>query len=271
VNEFIELLQNEIKSTIEGLIGLSPEINILSKSKEIGEPKLPYVKIEVKATPKGKILFLLPPAFSTAVCDLMLGGEGEAKEEVNDDDLDAIKEIISNVIGALSTTLEAQENMPDIKFEISSAQFITQQDDLSLYSFIVNLDCKVKDVSSVCAILFDDAFLSLFNDESSEEEHQETEKKAPISDEIKNLEMLMDIKLKLRVRIGSKIMLLKDVIGMDIGSIVELDQLASEPLDILIEDKKIGEGEVVIVDGNFGVQITSIGSKAERLNTLKKS
>jgi len=65
-------------------------------------------------------------------------------------------------------------------------------------------------------------------------------------------------------------MLLKDVINMDIGSIVELDQLASEPLDILIEDKKIGEGEVVIVDGNFGIQITSIGSKAERLNTLKK-
>jgi flagellar motor switch protein FliN/FliY len=85
---------------------------------------------------------------------------------------------------------------------------------------------------------------------------------------MKNLEMLLDIKLMLRVRIGSKIMLLKDVIGMDIGSIVELNQLAKEPLDILIEDKKIGEGEVVIVDGNFGIQITSIGSKEDRLRTL---
>jgi flagellar motor switch protein FliN/FliY len=48
-----------------------------------------------------------------------------------------------------------------------------------------------------------------------------------------------------------------------------LDQLANEPLDILIEDKKIGEGEVVIVDGNFGIQITSIGTKAERLKSMK--
>jgi len=87
---------------------------------------------------------------------------------------------------------------------------------------------------------------------------------------VKQLEMLMDVKLQLRVRIGKKTMLLKDVISMDIGSIVELDQLANEPLDILIEDKKIGEGEVVIVDGNFGIQITSIGSKADRLNSMRE-
>jgi flagellar motor switch protein FliN/FliY len=63
-------------------------------------------------------------------------------------------------------------------------------------------------------------------------------------------------------------MLLKDVINMDIGSIVELNQLANEPLDLLVDDKKIAEGEVVIVDGNFGIQITSIGTKKERMHAL---
>ena len=266
MNNFIELLQNEIKSTIEGLIGLSPNISLLSQSKDIGEPTPPFVKIEVKVTPKGRICFLLPPEFSTAVCDLMLGGEGASKKEVDADDLDAIKEIISNILGALSTTLEAQPDMENLKFEILDAKFMTTKDDFSIYSYIVNFNCQVKEVAGVCSVLFDDAFLSLF---------QKEETKAPASTshahaEIGNLEMLMDIKLQLRVRIGSKIMLLKDVIAMDIGSVVELDQLASEPLDILIEDKKIGEGEVVIVDGNFGIQITSIGSKADRLNTLKK-
>ena len=269
MNDFLELLKEEIKSTIEGLIGLSLEISILSKSKEIGEPKFPYIKIEIKVSPKGRMLFLLPIGFSTAVCDLMLGGEGEAKEEVNDDDLDAIKEIISNVLGALSTTIEAQENMPELKFEILDIKLVTEKDDLSLYSFIVNFDCKVKDITSICSVLFDDAFLSLFNEENVLVAETHTSS-GTMHEGVKNLEMLMDIKLKLRVRIGSKIMLLKDIINMDIGSIVELDQLASEPLDILIDDKKIGEGEVVIVDGNFGIQITSIGSKADRLNTLKK-
>jgi len=270
VNDFLDIFLSEIISTIEGLIGISPEVNILSKSRTIGEPKPPFVEVEVKVSPKGRMVFLLPPAFSTAVCDLMLGGDGESKEEVDEDDLDAIKEIISNVLGALSTTLEAQKEMPELKFNILDIKFMQSRDDFSMYSFVLNLNCKVKDISSVCSVLFDDAFLGIFEDsvDSANSSNEETHSK--IVSEVKNLDMLMDIKLQLRVRIGSKTMLLKDVIAMDIGSVIELDQLASEPLDILIEDKKIGEGEVVIVDGNFGIQITSIGSKADRLKTLKK-
>ena len=73
----------------------------------------------------------------------------------------------------------------------------------------------------------------------------------------------------MRVRIGSKRMLLKDVLTMDIGSVIELNQLANDPLEILIGDKVIALGEVVIIDGNFGIQITQIGSKRERLQQLK--
>jgi flagellar motor switch protein FliN/FliY len=86
---------------------------------------------------------------------------------------------------------------------------------------------------------------------------------------MKNIGLILDVKLTVRVRIGSKRMLLKDVINMDIGSVVELNRLANDPLDILVDNKIIGKGEVVIVDGNFGIQITEIGSKRERLEKLK--
>ncbi len=56
-------------------------------------------------------------------------------------------------------------------------------------------------------------------------------------------------------------MLLKDVLSMDIGSVIELDQLANDPLEVLVGDKVIAMGEVVIIDGNFGIQIGEIGSK----------
>ena len=56
----------------------------------------------------------------------------------------------------------------------------------------------------------------------------------------------MDVRLPMRVRIGSKRMLLKDVLTMDIGSVIELNQLANDPLEILIGDKVIALGEVVI-------------------------
>ncbi len=271
MNEFLNILQNEIKSTIEGLIGLSPDITLIGEAEKKSSP--PYVKAVVNVLPKGKMFFLLPPGFATAVCDLMLGGEGESKKEVDADDLDAIKEVVSNILGALSTTLEAQNDLPDLKFEISSVEFIKDVEDFSSFSKLIIFNCNIKDIKSVCSVLFDNEFLSIFNEEKPgvNENKQMSQDTEIHHEEVKNLEMLMDIKLQIRVRIGSKIMLLKDVIAMDIGSVVELDQLASEPLDILIEDKKIGEGEVVIVDGNFGIQITSIGSKADRLNSLKKS
>jgi len=269
VNEFKELLVNEIKSTIEGLIGIAPEISILSETTDLGPTKPPYAKIVINVKPKGEILFLVPAEIATALGDLMLAGEGTPKTEMNEDDLDAIKEIISNVFGALKTTLSAQENMPNLDFEITNVFFINKEEDLSEYAYAINMECKVNDVVKICQIVFDENVYDELNP-SKKEKSSETVKPLELKGEIKNLEMLLDIKLQLRVRIGSKIMLLKDVIGMDIGSIVELNQLAKEPLDILIEDKKIGEGEVVIVDGNFGIQITSIGSKEERLNTLKK-
>jgi flagellar motor switch protein FliN/FliY len=87
--------------------------------------------------------------------------------------------------------------------------------------------------------------------------------------EISNISLIMDVKLPVRVRIGKKKMLLKDVLNMDIGSVVELNQLANDPLDILVDNHIIAQGEVVIVDGNFGIQITTIGTKKERLNQLK--
>uniref|UniRef100_UPI0027383194 flagellar motor switch protein FliY n=1 Tax=Helicobacter pylori TaxID=210 RepID=UPI0027383194 len=87
--------------------------------------------------------------------------------------------------------------------------------------------------------------------------------------EIRNIRMLLDVKLNVKVRIGQKKMILKDVVSMDIGSVVELDQLVNDPLEILVDDKVIAKGEVVIVDGNFGIQITDIGTKKERLEQLK--
>ncbi|MCW1528130.1 FliM/FliN family flagellar motor switch protein, partial [Campylobacter jejuni] len=82
--------------------------------------------------------------------------------------------------------------------------------------------------------------------------HNAEEKAIMLSEELKNINLIMDVRLPVRVRIGSIKMLLKDVLTMDIGSVVELNQLANDPLEILIGDKRIAYGEVVIVDGNFG-------------------
>jgi flagellar motor switch protein FliN/FliY len=74
----------------------------------------------------------------------------------------------------------------------------------------------------------------------------------------KNLELLYNVKLKLSVRLGTKIVLLKDILRWDVGEIIELEQMVNEPLEILINGVKIGEGEAVIVEGKFGLKIKRI-------------
>lgn len=87
--------------------------------------------------------------------------------------------------------------------------------------------------------------------------------------EQRNLDMLLDIPLRVTVELGRTKRTVKDILGLTSGSIVELDKLAGEPVDILVNEKLIAKGEVVVIDENFGVRITDIMNQSERIMNLK--
>jgi flagellar motor switch protein FliN len=78
------------------------------------------------------------------------------------------------------------------------------------------------------------------------------------------LGMLMDVELVVTVRFGGRRMLLKDILDLCAGSVVELDQQVQEPVDLLLDGKLIARGEVVVVDGNYGLRVSEILSRPER-------
>lgn len=84
-----------------------------------------------------------------------------------------------------------------------------------------------------------------------------------------NLNMLMDIPLQVTVELGRTKRTVKEILGVSQGSIIELDKLAGEPVDILVNDKLIAVGEVVVIDENFGVRVTDILSTEERISKLR--
>lgn len=93
---------------------------------------------------------------------------------------------------------------------------------------------------------------------------------APISkEESRNLNMLLDIPLQVTVELGRTTHSVKEILQLSSGSIIELDKLAGEPVDILVNNRLIARGEVVVIDENFGVRITNIISKEERINNLR--
>ncbi|MGG0657944.1 flagellar motor switch phosphatase FliY [Rummeliibacillus pycnus] len=87
--------------------------------------------------------------------------------------------------------------------------------------------------------------------------------------EARNLNMLLDIPLQVTVELGRTKRSVQEILELASGSIIELDKLAGEPVDILVNSRLIAKGEVVVIDENFGVRITDILSKADRLNNLR--
>ncbi|MEB3287184.1 MAG: flagellar motor switch protein FliN [Vampirovibrionales bacterium] len=87
-------------------------------------------------------------------------------------------------------------------------------------------------------------------------------------EENKNLDLVMDVTLSLTVELGRTQLSIKDVLELTRGSVIELDRVAGEPVDLLANGKLIAKGEVVVIEDNFGLRITSIVSPAERLRGM---
>jgi len=85
-----------------------------------------------------------------------------------------------------------------------------------------------------------------------------------------NIQLLMDVPMQLTVELGRTRMLVQEILGLGEGSIIELDKLAGEPVDLLVNNKLIAKGEVVVIDENFGVRVTDIINPVERLMGLQE-
>ncbi|EAH7130809.1 flagellar motor switch protein FliY [Campylobacter coli] len=277
INELLKLFTNECTSTIEGLTGKSAEFSEYKEfdvsSQDTLKPPLVYAVFNIKEG--GKIGILAGAVLMSAIGEWMMGEEEISKnDQLGPDEMDAAKEAIQNIISAFSTTLGAQKDIPKMDFEISSCEFVAENVDFKDFTKLYFFDVKIEDLEEQISLIVDQTLHNILSGKAADDGHAHSSSNSEnkgfeISEELKNINLIMDVRLPVRVRIGNKKMLLKDVLTMDIGSVVELNQLANDPLEILIGDKRIAYGEVVIVDGNFGVQITEIGSKKERLEQLR--
>jgi flagellar motor switch protein FliN/FliY len=81
------------------------------------------------------------------------------------------------------------------------------------------------------------------------------------------IDMLLDLSLPVSIELGRTSMMIKDVLELERGSIIEFDKMASEPVDILVNGKKVAKGEVVVIDKHFGIRISSLNESADRLRS----
>lgn len=271
------ILKNELANTLEQLLSKKAKIEDVKKFEN--NPSLAqFVECNVKLDMKSlssRLHFYIPTLSATKFEYLMLGGMGDLKEVIDDETADAINEIVSNICGSFTTSVNAQglSDVGSVKLEVKSTvtvenSVLSSKDDA--YGFTISLDeekCPLVIVFDKLILPYFSSITGIYQEEpkvqstpthSVSNTQPVVSNSSPIASPSKNLELLYNVKLKLSVRLGTKIVLLKDILRWDVGEIIELEQMVNEPLEILINGVKIGEGEAVIVEGKFGLKIKRI-------------
>lgn len=221
----------------------------------------------------------------TMLADYMLAGDGESKDEIDDDTKDAVQEMTTQLLSSLNVPLEGafekkfSFKVNDILKNMSSSLYQSQE------YIVLDLSGDVDGIILNFRFFADYGLLDRLASEESNENvlddggieallggsffDESDDKDGGSGSSPKNLDLLLDIDIPISVRMGSAKLFLKDILGLGPGNIVELEQNADEPIELAINDKVIARGEVVIVDGYFGFRIKEIVSKAERIRKLK--
>ena len=290
-SDLSNIFKDELSNTLEQLLSKNSQVEVVTKLSSDSFDSTQLVeciaKFDIKSV-SSEVIFFVPTLSATKFEYLMLGGMGDLKEHIDDEITDAINEIISNICGSFSTSVNAQglSDIGSIKSEIKSSKIVDGSilsSKNNAFEFILSLDSEKLPI----IVCFDEFILPFFSSITgvvSEDEDSATKPSAPVSPSIvpsnqnsvstpviqtpKNLELLYKVKLKLSVRLGTKVVLLKDILRWDVGEIIELEQMVNEPLEILVNGVKIGEGEAVIVEGKFGLKIKKIGNEDFRLNQI---
>ena len=271
-SDISNIIKSEISSTLESLLSATSSVEDVELLSTPEDQKAIKTTVEFEFSEGSSNWdYYIPTQTATKFEYLMLGGVTDLKDDIDDEITDAVKEIISTISSSIVTSVNAQ-GFPDISGMKSTLKdtAISNTNDLDggkkFYKFKVNLN----DDELILYIAFDDIILKYIEQFSGVTSEDEAPQNLPQSggsiintllseESADNLRLLFDIKMRLSVRLGTKICLLRDVISWDIGEIIELSQMTSEPLDILVNGVVIGTGEAIIVDGKFGVKIKSIG------------
>jgi len=267
-------------------------------------PEGQFVKVDVQTiqgNKEGIFSFFFSSLTALNIEFYMLQGFQEAPvdTEITETALDASKEFVQNITDNLYSFLTTSD-LGIFEFEIKNVEVLNTKNDLNtedwLYftSFLFESQEFEHYSNNDFYILLDPYTSNVFepaedsiteensdDDIDDDEEYEETQENIVVSisdcmnqkklylEEIQNIKLLLNIELKLMVILGTKRVLLRDVVNFKPGSLIELEQKVDTPLDIWINNSKIGEGEIVVIESDFGIQISKISSVIERLSKIK--
>jgi flagellar motor switch protein FliN/FliY len=270
----------------------------------VGSPLL-LLTIPFKAGARGRLYCVLAKKDVAFLSDLMMMGDGTAA--YIEDHKDAIVELIGQVMGTFTTALGGKFNervsidaITPTEFDFNSPGFSLESTDMA----IIKITLAGGGVCQMLFLLPDELGLDLMNkmakaartegaggeiggadmsgikemgfSQGARLEQGDSFVETSLSNDSlrsnanhENIDMLLDVDLDVFIELGRTNLSIKRVLELAPGSIVELDRMAGEPVDLLVNDKVVAKGEVVVVDENFGIRIVSLVSAEDRIKSLR--
>jgi flagellar motor switch protein FliN len=263
------------------------------------------LKITFKSGFDGDCYLIIQKKDVAMLSDLMMMGDGTA--DYSEDHKDAIGELFNQVLGAFTTAMGSDMGITMTVGSIEVEELDLDNPALAENNFdmlLIPLNVET-DVNSYLTLLVstkvtDQIVMKVSSNSSSNKSGHEsvglnvseiddlsritsfdsgssssssftetTLSGVPVNAPRENIEMLLDVDLDVSIELGRSLLSIKRILELAPGSIVELDRMAGEPVDLMVNNKVVAKGEVVVIDESFGIRIVSLVSPEERIKSLK--
>jgi flagellar motor switch protein FliN/FliY len=263
VHEYLSLWTEHMGQVLTQIAGASFTLeSVLAAPPETPAPEEHDLRAAVAATGslRGEMSLRVPRAVVLAVGQLFLQESQDAAAELKPDHLDALQELLRQAAGQVATALSARWGESQLRVEAGAAPTWAA----GAHGWLVSVAGAPTrllmewQLSSALVAALRPARETLPGSEPAKTD-------APASNQ---LDLLMDVELDVTLRFGRQSMLLRDVLELDAGSVVELDRQVQEPADLLLDGRLIAHGEVVVLDGNYALRVLEIISPPRRVEGL---
>ncbi len=234
----------------------------------------------------GELCLLVRKETAARLSGLMMGGDGNAP--FKDEDIDALNEFGNQFMGALCTALGGRHGATVTPAQAQTAAFVAEAPPFDLGgAALVDADLSLEGApDALFRLLLSPALAAKLSGAGGPPQSSssggggggnplsslggfDTSLARNIEESPPNIQMLLDINLNVTIELGRTRLSIRRILELGPGSIIELDRLAGEPVDLLVNDKVVAKGEVVVVDEYFGIRVISLVSPEERIKQLR--
>jgi flagellar motor switch protein FliN/FliY len=271
----VALVGETRKEELAGLVGELPVVANVILDEDIG----------------GKAALLTDTATASALAGLVSAGEPTVKDALNEDDITVLYDAFSPIVEAFGRTCEDATGRPfgpildiEVLVPVSQERMVEELPE-SLYRATVSVSIGEKTIGQLAIILPLNLAGTLVETttvpptaevrtyEQVELQGEKTGSYSQLKTErepsMENIDLILDIQLKLAARLGQVEMPIGEILKLGPGSVIDIDRLADEPIELVVNDRPIARGEIVVVQENFGIKITEIISPKELIRSLR--